>query len=184
MTIIGYARTSTTDQVAGLADQVSALERAGCERIWQEHISALASHRPELTACLAYLREGDTFVVTKPDRLARSVPDMLAIVADLDRRNVAVRIISMGVDTTTPTGMLMLTVLAGVAAWEREIMLERQRAGIIKAKAEGKYKGRPPTMTAAKIMDARILLAEGHSRTQIAERYGVDASTLYRALRK
>lgn len=183
MSIIGYARTSTTDQAAGLADQVTVLEQAGCERIWQEHISALSPDRPELTACLAYLREGDTFVVTKPDRLARSVVDMLNIINRLRANGVTVRILSMGVDTGNPTGKLMLTVLGGVAEWEREIMLERQRAGIAEAKAAGKYKGRKPKMTAAVTAEARRMIEAGQGQASVARFLQVDPSTLWRALK-
>lgn len=184
MTTVGYARTSTADQVAGLADQVATLTAAGATRIWQEHVSALATDRPELAACLGWVREGDTFIVTKPDRLARSVPGLLDTVSGLQGRGVNVRILSMGVDTSTPTGKLILTVLGGVAAWEREIMLERQRAGIAAAQREGKYKGRKAVMTPQRTIEARLLLAQGQSRAAVARWAGVDASTLYRALKR
>ena len=101
------------------------------------------------TECLAFLREGDVLTVNKPDRLARSTAELLAIEADLTKRGVGLVILSMGgekLDTRNPTSKLMLTILAGVATWEREIMLERQREGIAKAKAAGKYKGRPPSI--------------------------------------
>ncbi len=182
--IVGYARTSTADQVAGLADQVATLEAAGCERIWSEHVSALATVRPELAQALAWVREGDIFVVTKPDRLARSVPDMLSIIGRLQNDGVTVRILSMGVDTSTPTGKLMLTILSGVAAWEREIMLERQRAGITQAKADGKYKGRIAKMCPERTREARLLRAEGMRPADIARTLCVDPSTLWRALRR
>lgn len=179
MTHIGYARTSTADQQAGLADQVAQLEQAGCERIWQEHASARSTDRPELAACLAYLREGDVFTVTKPDRLSRSVTDMLETIDALAAKGVTVRILSMGVDTGNPTSRLILTILAGVAAWEREIMLERQRAGIAKAKSEGKYRGRKRKVdpaAAAKLKAAGVPVAE------IARRMGVNVSNVWRAL--
>lgn len=180
MTQIGYARTSTSDQQAGLADQVAELQQAGCERIWQEHVSALANTRPELAAALQWVREGDVFTVTKPDRLARSVPQLLQIVDDLQARGVAVRILSMGVDTTQPNGKMLLTILGAVAAWEREIMLERQRAGIAKAKSEGKYRGRPPKVDAAR---AAELKAAGVPVAEIARRMKVNPSNVWRALR-
>jgi DNA invertase Pin-like site-specific DNA recombinase len=176
--IVGYARTSTTDQVAGLTDQIAQLEALGCERIWQEHASAVGD-RPEFRAAVDYARAGDIFVVTRPDRLARSVIDMLTTINKLRAKGVEVRILSIGADTSTATGKLILTVLAGVAEMEREIMLERQRAGIAKAKAEGKYKGRKRVVD---IPHAKILRAEGKSMREIARTLGCDASTICRAL--
>lgn len=180
MTIIGYARTSTADQQAGLADQIAQLEKEGCERIWSEHASAISGPRSELKAALMWVREGDTFVVTRPDRLARSVRDMLALIDDLKKRDVNVRILSIGADTTSATGKLILTVLAGVAEMEREIMLERQRAGIARAKSEGKYKGRKPKVDP---IAAARLKADGVSVAEIARRQGVNASNVWRALK-
>src|SRR3954452_22569803 len=141
--IIGYGRTSTTDQTAGLESQERDLKAAGATRLFMERVSSVAQ-RAKLTECLAFLREGDALMVTKPDRLARSTAELLAIEADLSKRGVGLVVLSMGgerLDTRNPTSKLMLTILAGVATWEREIMLERQREGIAKAKAEGAYKG-------------------------------------------
>ena len=146
--IVGYARTSTTDQTAGLGAQERDLAAAGAEKFFAEKVSSVV-HRPKLTEALAFLREGDALMVTKPDRLARSTAELLAIEADLSKRGVGLIVLSMGgerLDTRNPTSKLMLTILAGVATWEREIMLERQREGIAKAKAEGKYRGRAPTV--------------------------------------
>ena len=145
--IVGYARTSTAEQEAGLEAQVRDLRAAGCERVFAERVSSIGP-RPELEAAITFMREGETLVVTKPDRLARSVADLLGIVARLEAKGVALRVLSMGgseVDTGTPTGRLMLTMLGAVAEFERALMLERQREGIAKAKAEGKYRGRAPT---------------------------------------
>ena len=143
--LVGYARTSTYDQKAGLASQERDLRAAGAEKIFCEQVSSVAQ-RAVLKACLEFLREGDALVVTKPDRLARSTAVLLTIEADLSKRGVGLVVLSVGgerLDTRNPTSKLMLTILAGVATWEREIMLERQREGIAKAKAAGKYKGRP-----------------------------------------
>src|SRR5947209_20560900 len=115
--------------------------------MFTEQVSSVAQ-RARLAECLAFLREGDVLMVTKPDRLARSTAELLAIEADLSRRGIGLVVLSMGgerLDTRNPTSKLMLTILAGVATWEREIMLERQREGIAKAKDEGKFKGRAPT---------------------------------------
>lgn len=183
MSIIGYARTSTADQQAGLADQIATLEAAGCGRIFSEHASAAGRDRPQLSACLDYLREGDSFMVTRPDRLARSVRDLLAIVDQLRAKGVNVRILSIGADTATATGKLILTVLAGVAEMEREIMLERQRAGIATARSAGKYKGRKRSIDPSRLMEARLLLLQGRTQREVADWLGVDRVTLYRALK-
>src|SRR6201988_3103314 len=148
--LVGYARTSTADQKAGLAGQDRDLRAAGAERIFSEQVSSV-TQRAALADCLGFLRDGDVLMVTKPDRLARSTAELLTIESDLTKRGIGLVILSMGgerLDTRNPTSKLMLTILAGVATWEREIMLERQREGIAKAKAEGKYKGRKPTVVA------------------------------------
>src|ERR1700676_4673789 len=167
--LVGYARTSTTDQKAGLDAQERDLRVAGAERVFAEQASSVAQ-RGSLKACLEFMRERDVLVVTKPDRLARSTAELLAIEADLSRRGIGLLVLSMGgeqLDTRNPTSKLMLTILAGVATWEREIMLERQREGIAKAKGEGKYKGRKPTAQ-AKAGDVLRLAAEGKTRDAIA----------------
>ena len=157
---VGYARTSTSDQTAGLDAQARDLKAAGAERIFGEQVSSVAK-RAKLAECLAFLRDGDVLTVTKPDRLARSTAELLSIEADLTKRGIGLVVLSMGgerLDTRKPTSKLMLTILAGVATWEREIMLERQREGIAKAKAAGKYKGRPVSIDAAQIRQLRAEL--------------------------
>ncbi|QCI64582.1 recombinase family protein [Phreatobacter stygius] len=181
MAIVGYARTSTKDQVAGLEDQVDALRATGCKKIFQEHGSGIDAVRPELMKALDYVREGDVFTVTKPDRLARSVPDLLQIVGGLRERGVEVRILSMALDTSTPTGTLMLTVLGGVAAFERELMLERQRAGIARAKSENKYRGRAATAR-AKSAEVLCLHKEGRKPASIARDLNIGRASVYRIL--
>jgi DNA invertase Pin-like site-specific DNA recombinase len=181
--LIGYARTSTAEQEAGLAAQERELRAAGCARIFAERVSSMGP-RPELEAAIAYLREGETLVVTKPDRLARSVVDLLGIITRLEAKGVALRVLSMGgseVDTRTPTGRLMLTMLGAVAEFERAVMLERQREGIAKAKAEGKYRGRAPT---ARRQAAAVLRmnAEGIGAAEIARRLGIGRASVYRIL--
>lgn len=179
--IIGYARTSTTDQQAGLEAQRRDLIAAGAAKVFEEQASSIAE-RAQLQAALEFLREGDELVVTKPDRLARSTADLLRIVDDLTTRGVGLVVLSMGgerLDTRNPTSKLMLTILAGVAAWEREIMLERQREGIAKAKAEGKYRGRKASIVPA---DLRQLQADGLGPAAIAKRLGIARSSVYRLL--
>ena len=146
--LVGYARTSTEDQRAGLTAQERDLKAAGCEKLFSEQVSSV-DQRDKLKALLDFVREGDAVVVTKPDRLARRTSELLEIEADLSKRGIGLVVLSVGgnerLDTRNPTSKLMLTILGGVATWEREVMLERQREGIAKAKAEGKYKGRKPT---------------------------------------
>ena len=181
--IVGYARTSTAEQEAGLAAQDRDLRAAGCERIFAERVSSVAK-RDQLAAALDFVREGDTLVVTKPDRLARSTTDLLAIVKRLEADGIGLRVLSMGgneVDTRTATGKLMLTLLAAIATFERDLMLERQREGIAKAKEEGKYRGRVPT--AQRQADAvRQMKAEGVRPVDIARILGIGRASVYRIL--
>ena len=179
--IVGYARTSTTEQVAGFEAQTRDLATAGVERTFAEQVSSVAA-RPELEAALDFVRDGDVFVVTKLDRLARSVANLLEIVARLDRKSVTLRILNLGLDTSTPTGKLMLTVMGGVAEFERSMMLERQREGIAKAKAEGVYKGRKPT-SRAKAAEVAALKAEGRSVRAIAVELGISVGSVHGMLK-
>jgi len=179
--VIGYARTSTLEQEAGLEAQIAELTAVGCTKLYSEQVSSVDAVRPRLRSALDFLREGDTFVVTRPDRLARSTLDLLSIVDDLTKRGVAVRILSMDLNTGNATGRLILTILAGIGEFERSLMLERQRSGIAKAKAEGKYKGRAPTAR-AKADEVRKLKAEGVKPVEIAKRTGVSRASVYRIL--
>lgn len=180
--IVGYARTSTAEQIAGLEAQVRVLTAAGVGKMFSEQVSSVAQ-RPQLQACLTFLREGDRLVVTKPDRLARSTADLLRIIEDLDRRKVALTILSMGgetLDTRSPTAKLLLTMLGAVAEFERNLMLERQREGIRKAQAENRYNGRPKTINDDAI---RAMSAEGKTPKQIAKTLGIHRASVYRALK-
>jgi DNA invertase Pin-like site-specific DNA recombinase len=179
--IVGYARTSTVEQEAGLEAQERDLRAAGCGKVFAERVSSVAK-RAQLEAALEFAREGDTLAVTKLDRLARSVADLLSIVARLDAKGVALRVLSMGgqsVDTSTATGKLMLTMLGAVAEFERGLMLERQREGIAKAKAEGKYQGRVPTAQ-RQADDVRRLKAQGVRPVDIARQLGIGRASVYR----
>ena len=179
--LVGYARTSTTDQNAGLAAQQRDLLAAGAEKVFSEQVSSIA-RRPGLVECLAFLRPGDALMVTKPDRLARNTAELLGIEADLTKRGVGLVVLSMGgerLDSRNPTSKLMLTILAGVATWEREIMRERQIEGITNAKLDGRYKGRPASIDAAEIARLR---AAGMGAAEIAKVTGVARSSVYRLL--
>lgn len=180
--IVGYARTSTTDQKAGLQAQLRDLTAAGCAKLFHEELSAVATTRPELDRALDYVREGDTMIVTKPDRLARSTADLLSLAQRLEAKGVTLRILSMDVDTSTPTGRLLLTMLGGIAAFERDLMLERQREGIAKAKADGRYKGRKATAR-AKADDVIRLKGEGLTGDAIAAQLGIGRASVFRILR-
>jgi len=177
--LIGYARTSTIDQQAGLDAQVRDL--SNCDKVFQEQVSSVAK-REQLDAAIDYLRDGDTLVVTKLDRLARSTRHLMEIVDALQARGAHLNILNLGVDTNTPTGKLMLTLLGGVAEFEREIMLERQREGIAKAKTAGKYKGRQPTAR-AKSEEVLALKATGVGPSAIAKELEISRSSVHRILR-
>src|ERR1700676_2063759 len=181
--LVGYARVSTHDQQAGHDAQLRDLRAAGCEEIFSEQISAIAK-RDRLNEALRFVRRGDTLVVCKPDRLARSTTDLLRIVEDLDRRGVGLIMLSRGgqqIDTRSPTGKLMITMLGAIAEFERGLLLERQREGVAKAKADGKYKGRKPTAR-AKSAEVLRLSADGLQRTEIARRLEIGVASVYRCL--
>lgn len=180
--VVGYARTSTVEQIAGLEGQLRELSAAGCERIFQEQVSSVDKTRPELERALDYVREGDTLVVTKLDRLARSMPNLVEITAKLRAKGVELRVLALNLDTSTPTGKLMLNLMGSIAEFERELMLERQLEGIAKAKAEGKYQGRAPTAR-RKSDDVLRLKAEGKTAEAIAAELKVSRSSVFRILR-
>lgn len=180
--IIGYARTSTTDQKAGLEAQERDLLAAGCERLFIEQVSSVDMvAREQLATALDFVRDGDVLVVTKLDRLARSVSHLLDVSARLKAKGAALRILDLAIDTSTATGELLLTMVGAIAQFERAIMLERQREGIAKAKAEGKYRGRKPTAQ-AKGEEARELAADGVRPDEIAKRLGISRASAYRLL--
>ena len=182
--LIGYARTSTLDQDYGLEAQKEELEAYGVGELYHEQVSAVESDRSELKAAIRSLRDGDKLVVTKLDRLARSVRHLGELLEALEAKGAGLVVLSMGgqqVDTTTATGKLILTMLGSVAEFERNIMKERQRAGIEKAKRKGKYKGRKPT--AKEQSDKVIALKEaGVPRQQIMEQLGISQASYYRIL--
>lgn len=181
--LIGYARTSTIEQQAGLDAQLRDLKAAGCKKVYREQVSS-AAERTQLEAALDYSRDGDTLVVTKLDRLARSARHLLEVVDALEAKGVSLRILNLGgdtVDTRGATGRLILNVFVAFAQFEREMMLERQREGIAKAKADGKYKGRKPTAR-AKASEAVRLFGEGKRISEVAKALGIGRASVYRAL--
>jgi DNA invertase Pin-like site-specific DNA recombinase len=177
---IGYGRTSTVDQQAGLEAQLRDLRAAGCEKIFHEQVSSVEK-RPQLEACLDFAREGDTLVVTKLDRLARSTQHLLEIAELVRCKGADLHILNLNIETSSATGKLLLTMIAAVATFEREMMLERQLEGIARAKAEGKYKGRKPTAR-AQAAEILTLKADGVRPVDIARRLGIGRASVYRIL--
>lgn len=183
MMLIGYARTSTLEQLAGLEAQQRDLAEYGCEEVFTEQVSSVAG-RDQLDAALGTLRADDKLVVTKLDRLARSVQHLGQIIERVNSAGAALVILDMGgaaVDTSSSTGKLILNVMSSVAQFEREMMLERQREGIAKAKAEGKYKGRKPTARAKTDM-VKLALDKGVTKAQIRRDLEISKTSLYRII--
>jgi DNA invertase Pin-like site-specific DNA recombinase len=179
--IIGYSRTSTTEQIAGLEAQDRELKAAGAQRIFTEQVSSVAP-RKALEDAIDFAREGDVLCVTKLDRLARSVAHLCELVARLEAKSVDLRILNLNIDTGTPTRKLMLNLLGSIAEFERQIMLERQREGIAKAKSDGKYKGRAPTARAKTDLVLEMVRA-GKTREAVAEELNISARSVFRILR-
>ncbi|MER9822211.1 recombinase family protein [Mesorhizobium sp. M0115] len=178
---VGYARTSTIEQAAGYEAQLRDLKSHGCEKIFSEQVSSVNSRRPELERAIDFVRENDVLVVTRLDRLARSVSDLSQIVARLEAKHVGLKILDMAIDTTSPTGRLLMNLVGSIAQFEREIMLARQREGIAKAKAEHKFKGRAPTAR-RKTSDVVSMHHAGKKPTDIAKELGIGRSSVYRIL--
>ena len=178
---IGYARSSTLDQEAGYQAQIKALKTAGCEKVFAEKVSSVSGQRAQLEAAIDYARAGDALVVTKLDRLARSVAHLVSIVARLEAKGVALKVLEQAIDTSTSSGRLMFNMLGAIAQFERELMLERQRDGIATAKADGKYKGRKPTAR-AKAADVRALKGQGIGPSEIARRLDISRASIHRIL--
>ena len=178
---IGYARTSTMDQEAGFEAQLRELEAVACDKVFKEQVSSVAK-REQLDAAIDYLRKGDTLVVTKLDRLARSTKHLGAIIETLTDKEAHLQIMDLSIDTGTATGELVINLIGAIAQFERKMMLERQREGIAKAKAEGKYKGRTPTAR-AKTVEVLALKAKGIGPSAIARELEISRSSVYRILR-
>lgn len=178
--MIGYARVSTQDQNLDL--QTEALTRAGCEKIYEDKISGIRAERPGLTRALEMLREGDTLVVWKLDRLGRSVKQLVDMVGELHKQGIQFKSLTDAIDTGTPAGRFFFHVMASLAEMERELVIERTRAGLDAAKQLGRKGGRKPKMTSSKIESAKKLLASGIPPRDVAKDLGVSVPTLYRWL--
>ncbi|WP_340317917.1 recombinase family protein [Rhizorhabdus argentea] len=184
--LVGYARTSTTDQIAGLEEQERLLLATGCnvEKLFKEHISAANADRPQLTAALDFVREGDVLICTKIDRLARSTADLLTTVEMLEKKGVGLRVLDFGgseVSTKSPTGKMLLTMFGAIAEFERSLMKSRQLCGIARAKALGRYKGRQP-LPQGKVAAVKALRAAGKGASVIASEVGISRASVYRCI--
>lgn len=181
MAVIGYARVSTIDQNPQL--QLDALRDAGAVRIFTDHgVSGSTARRPQLIACLDHLRDGDVLTIWKLDRLGRNTQHVLAVVDELTSRGVGLRSITEGLHTDGPMGKAMLTIMAAFAQLERDTMIERTRAGLAAAAANGRKGGRPRKIDDADAMKARNLRDKGIAATDIAKMLGVSRATVYRYL--
>lgn len=182
MVDVGYARVSTADQ--SLALQHKAFADAGISKVFSDHgVSGTLASRPALDKALAYVREGDVLVVWKLDRLGRSTKNVLEAIDQLKTNGVGFRSITEGLDTTGPMGQAMLTVLAAFNQLERDVIIERTRAGLAAAKAQGRVGGRPKVMDLKKTQTARTLYESGnHTVAEIATMLGVGTATVYRYL--
>jgi len=178
--LIGYARVSTQDQ--NLELQREALSKAGCKKVFEDKVSGTRADRPGLAKTLEMLREGDTLVVWKLDRLGRSVKQLVDLVGDLHKHGVQFRSLTDSIDTGTPSGRFFFHVMASLAQMERELIVERTRAGLAAAKKQGRAGGRRRRMTETKVNAARKLLADGMSPRDVAQNLGVSIPTLYRWL--
>ena len=175
---IGYARVSTRDQNLDL--QTAALNKVGCTRIFEETMSGAKRARPELEKTLDHARAGDTLVVWKLDRLGRSVKDLVELVGELEKRGVHFQSVTDNIDTSTPAGRFFFHVMASLAQMERELLIERTRAGLDAAKSQGRVGGRKRVMSESKLESAKKLLAAGAAPRDVAADLGVSVPTLYR----
>ena len=179
--LIGYARVSTGDQNHDL--QHDALRAAGCGRIWTETASGARTDRPQLTALLDAARAGDTLVVWRLDRLGRSLQHLIKVAEDLKQREIALRSLTEGIDTTTTAGRFVYSLLGALAQMEREVLVERTQAGLAAAAARGRKGGRPRALDDGKVRAAQAMLAAGTlSGAEIAKQLSIAPSTLYRTI--
>ena len=176
--LIGYARVSTQDQ--NLELQREALTQAGCQKIFEDKISGAKIDRPGLSKALELLREADTLVVWKLDRLGRSVKQLVNLVSELHKQNIHFKSLTDAIDTSTPSGRFFFHVMASLAEMERELTIERTRAGLEIARQLGRKGGRKPKMTASKIVSAKKLLASGIPPRDVAKNLNISIPTLYR----
>lgn len=176
--LIGYMRVSTGEQSLDLLRD--ALERFGCDRVLDDFCSGRATERPGLAMALDIARDGDTLMVWKLDRIGRSLPHVVGLVGDLQKRGVGLKVLTGDVDTTTTTGRLVFSIFATLAEFERDLIHERTMAGLAAARARGSGGGRPQVMTKQKLKAAMALMADRENSARgVAKELGVSGSTLY-----
>ena len=178
--LIGYARVSTKDQDLRL--QLQALNDADCKKIYKDKASGSSISREGLNLALEVLRSGDCLVVWKLDRLGRSVKDLVTLVGELEQKGIHFKSLTDNIDTSTPAGRFFFHVMASLAQMEKELLLERTRAGLEAARKLGRVGGRKRVMTESKIKSAKKLLADGIPPKDVAQDLGVSVPTLYRWL--
>lgn len=176
--LIGYARVSTQDQNLDL--QRDALEKAGCKKLFEDTVSGTRADKPGLIKAMEVLREGDTLVVWRLDRLGRSVKQLVDLISDLHKKSIHFKSITDAIDTGTTSGRFFFHVMASLAEMERELTMERTRAGLETARQLGRRGGRKRQMTDSKIESAKKLLANGVPPRDVAHNLGVSIPTLYR----
>jgi DNA invertase Pin-like site-specific DNA recombinase len=179
--LVGYGRVSTQDQNAEL--QEDALRAAGCDKLFIETISSGKRERPQLAAALDYVRAGDTLVVWRLDRLARSLRQLIHTVEDLEAKGIGLKSITEAIDTSTAGGRLVFHIFGSIAEFERALIRERTRAGLTAAKARGRAGGRPAKLIGERLEHARNLLNAGSSVSAVARSMGVSRSTVLRSVR-
>jgi len=185
VTLIGYARVSTPEQSVDM--QIQALKRYGVkdEDIYSENMSGAKKKRPALTAAMKRLRKGDTLVVWKLDRIARSINNLLDLMNELEERDIKFRSITEGVETETPTGKMILVVMGALAQFERDLIVERTRAGVANAKAKGVKFGRDFKLKPEDMPEVWSMIYEnGKTRKQVAKKFGVSEQTIMRRLKE
>ena len=176
--LIGYMRVSTGEQSLDL--QRDALDRIGCERVYDDVCSGRTTERPGLNQALHVARDGDALVVWKLDRIGRSLPHVVGLVGDLQKRGVGLKVLTGDVDTTTATGRLVFGIFATLAEFERDLIQERTMAGLAAARARGRAGGRPRVMTKQKLKAAMALMADrDNAARDVAKQLGISVSTLY-----
>jgi DNA invertase Pin-like site-specific DNA recombinase len=180
MSRVGYARVSSTGQ--SLEVQLEKLNQAKCDRIYKEKHSGRTAERPEFKSCISYLREDDTLVITKLDRLARSVVHLAQLAKQFEKEGIHLIVLDQHIDTSTPTGRLMFNMLAAIAEFENDLRTERQVEGIAKAKEKGVKFGRPSKLTDSKREEIHSRRAAGATIGQLTKEFDLGEATIYRAL--
>ena len=180
--LIGYARVSTKRQGDSLDTQRETLEGYGCEKVFTDTISGAKSQRPGLDAAVEYMRDGDALVVTRLDRLGRTALDTLRTIHDLDARGVPVVMLDPALDTRTKEGKLMVTIMSGLAEWERDLLIERTKEGMAHARSQGRLPGPKPKLNDEQIQAVRAAVADGQNIASVARSFGVSRPTIYKAL--